>query len=236
MARIIKEEEYSVRRNQILDSAQKLVYTIGYEQMTIQDILNDSSISKGAFYHYFDSKQALLEGLVDRLLDEAVNGLFPILKDPDLTALEKFQRFFAASSRWKTDHKEYLLAFTRMWYADENALIRQKVQPALIQQMNPLFTEVIHQGIRERVMSTPFPEQAGAVILSLFQALGDAFIAMYFSNEHGKYTLEQYEALFAAYTDAMERTLGLSAGSLQLIDQETIKAWFDLIQASPTIL
>ena len=157
MARIIKEEEYAVRRNQILDTAQKLVYTIGYEQMTIQDILNDLSISKGAFYHYFDSKQALLEGLVERLLDEAVNGLFPILKDPDLPALEKFQRFFAASSRWKTDHKEYLLAFTRMWYADENALIRQKVQPALIQQMNPLFTEVINQGIREGVMSTPLP-------------------------------------------------------------------------------
>jgi AcrR family transcriptional regulator len=235
MARIIKEEEYAVRRNQILDSAQKLVYTIGYEQMTIQDILNNLSISKGAFYHYFDSKQALLEGLVDRLLDEAVKGLFPILQDPNLPALEKFQRFFAASSRWKTDHKEYLLAFTRMWYTDENALIRQKVQPALIQHMNPLFTEVIHQGIREGVMSTHFPEQAGAVILSLFQALGDAFIGMYFSDEPGKYTLEQYEALFAAYTDAMERTLGLSAGSFQLMDKDTLKEWIDLIQASPTV-
>jgi AcrR family transcriptional regulator len=235
MARIIKEEEYAVRRNQILDSAQKLVYTIGYEQMTIQDILNDLSISKGAFYHYFDSKQALLEGLVDRLLDEAVKGLFPILQDSNLPALEKFQRFFAASSRWKTDHKEYLLAFTRMWYADENALIRQKVQPALIQHMNPLFTEVIHQGIREGVMKTPFPEQAGAVILSLFQALGDAFIGMYFSDEPGKYTLEQYEDLFAAYTDAMERTIGLSAGSFQLMDKDTLKEWIDLIQTSPNI-
>ena len=235
MARITNEEEYAVRRNQILDSAQKLVYSIGYEQMTIQDILNDLSISKGAFYHYFDSKQALLEGLVDRLLDEAVKGLFPILQDPDLPALDKFQRFFAASSRWKTARKEYLLAFTRMWYTDENALIRQKVQPALIEHMSPLFTAVIRQGIQEGVMSTPYPEQAGAVILSLFQALGDAFIGMYLRDEPGKHTLSQYEALFAAYTDAMERTLGLSAGSLQLIDQETIKAWFDLIQTSPTI-
>ena len=235
MARSIKEEEYSVRRNQILDSAQKLVYTIGYEQMTIQDILNDLSISKGAFYHYFDSKQALLEGLVDRLLVEAVNGLFPILKDPDLPALEKFHRFFAASSRWKTDQKEYLLAFTRMWYTDENALIRQKVQPALIQQMNPIFTDVINQGIQEGVMSTPFPEQAGAVILSLFQALGDAFIGMYFSDDPGKYTLDQYEGLFAAYTDAMERTIGLAPGSFQLMDKDTLKEWIDLIQTSPNL-
>ncbi len=54
MARIVKE--YSVRRNEILDAARQLVYTKGYEQMTIQDILDYLQISKGAFYHYFDSK------------------------------------------------------------------------------------------------------------------------------------------------------------------------------------
>ena len=39
MARIVNEEEYSLRRNEILDSAQQFVYAKGYEQMTIQDIL-----------------------------------------------------------------------------------------------------------------------------------------------------------------------------------------------------
>jgi len=63
MARVIKEQEHAERRNEILDVAQKLVYTRGYEQMSIQDILDALGISKGAFYHYFDSKQALLEAL-----------------------------------------------------------------------------------------------------------------------------------------------------------------------------
>jgi AcrR family transcriptional regulator len=49
MARIVKEEEYAARRNEILDAAQRLVYTKGYEHMTIQDILDDRHISKGAF-------------------------------------------------------------------------------------------------------------------------------------------------------------------------------------------
>ena len=55
MSRIVKEEEYTLRRNDILDTARRLVYTKGYEQMTIQDILDALQISKGAFYHYFDS-------------------------------------------------------------------------------------------------------------------------------------------------------------------------------------
>ena len=39
MARTVKEQEYATKRNEILDIARKLVYTKGYEQMSIQDIL-----------------------------------------------------------------------------------------------------------------------------------------------------------------------------------------------------
>jgi len=53
MPRVIKEEDYAARRNGILDAARQLVYTKGYEQMSIQDILDALKISKGAFYHYF---------------------------------------------------------------------------------------------------------------------------------------------------------------------------------------
>ena len=54
MARTVKEQEYAEKRNEILDAAQRLVYTKGYERMTIQGILADLQISSGAFYHYFD--------------------------------------------------------------------------------------------------------------------------------------------------------------------------------------
>ncbi|HYX49339.1 MAG TPA: helix-turn-helix domain-containing protein, partial [Ktedonobacteraceae bacterium] len=70
MARIVKEEEYAEKRKAILDVAQRLIYSKGYEQMTIQDMLDDLQISKGAFYHYFDSKQAVLEAVVERMGEE----------------------------------------------------------------------------------------------------------------------------------------------------------------------
>ena len=65
MARIVNKEEYEIRRNEILDAAQRLIYTKGYDQMSIQDILAESHISKGAFYHYFEL-QASLAGSHDR--------------------------------------------------------------------------------------------------------------------------------------------------------------------------
>src|SRR6516162_7734974 len=107
MARIIKVEEFVGKRNAILDVAQQLIYTKGYEQMTIQDMLDDLQISKGAFYHYFDSKQAVLEALVERMGEGVVELLLPIVHDPVLPALDKFQSYLATLNRWKVGQKAF---------------------------------------------------------------------------------------------------------------------------------
>src|SRR5258708_37498177 len=107
MARVVKA--HAVRRNEILDVARRLVDTKGYEQMAIQDILDELRISKGAFYHYFDSKPALLEALIERIGQEALQLLTPIVRDPHLPALDKLQRFFDTAVRWKTARKTFML-------------------------------------------------------------------------------------------------------------------------------
>jgi AcrR family transcriptional regulator len=61
MPHVLKPVEHRQRRDTFLDAAQRLVQTKGYERMTVQDVLDDVGTSKGAFYHYSDSKQALLE-------------------------------------------------------------------------------------------------------------------------------------------------------------------------------
>src|SRR4051794_18530999 len=95
MARTIKKQEHAEKRNEILNAAQRLVYAKGYERMTIQDILADVQISSGAFYHYFDSKPAVLEAFIERIQQETEKPLLPIVHDPHLPAIEKLQGFFA---------------------------------------------------------------------------------------------------------------------------------------------
>src|SRR5215471_7288362 len=165
MARIVKE--HTVRRNEILDVAQRLVYTKGYEQMTIQDILDGLQISKGAFYHYFDSKQALLEAILERMQEEAEQMLIPMVQDPHLPALDKLQRFFATLNRYKTTQKAFFLELLRVWYADDNAIVRQKARASAVKWVTPWLSVIIRQGIQEGVLTTPYPEQVGEVILSL---------------------------------------------------------------------
>jgi AcrR family transcriptional regulator len=233
MPRVVIEEDYAARRNEILEVARKLVYTKGYEQMSIQDILDELKISKGAFYHYFDSKPALLEALIDRMGDEAEETIFPLLDDPALPALEKLRRYFSGAVRWKSAQKEYMLALLRVWYSDDNSIIRQKVFAKMRNRVTPHFTQVIRQGIQEGTLSTPYPEQATEISLYLILGLGEKFGEVILGYEAGKNQLsaeDRFQAIHeavAAYTYALERVLGASVGSMQLMDADSIRVWID---------
>ena len=226
MARIVKQEEFEMHRNEILDVAQRLVYTKGYKQMSIQDILSEVQISKGAFYHYFDSKQTLLESLIERLGKQAEELLIPVVQDDRLPAAKKLERFFDVGARWKTNQKDFLLTLVHVWYADENSLLRQKVQADLIPRTSYLLTTIIYQGIQEGVFHTPFPEKVGEIIFSLLQSFGDTLSKMILQEDLNSETLRRLEILSASYQDAVERILGAASGTLHLFDIALLREWF----------
>ena len=234
MARIVKEEDYSARRNEILDVAQHLVYTKGYEQMSIQDILDALKISKGAFYHYFNSKPALLEAIIDRIGEEAKKRFLPLMDDPSMSAMEKIRIYFRSALQWKATQKDFMLALMRVWYSDDNAIIRQKVVTKMLKWVAPAFAQVIRQGIQEGTLSTEFPEEATEISLHLITALGDKFGEVILGsqkNEDIHLSIEEkYRIMLgavSAYRNALERVLGAAAGSIDLMDAASIPLWVE---------
>ena len=74
-------------RGRIVSAAWQLFYVQGYEDTTVEEIIEVSHTSKGSFYHYFDGKDALLSTLSD-LFDAQYEALEPRL--PELgTAMER---------------------------------------------------------------------------------------------------------------------------------------------------
>jgi AcrR family transcriptional regulator len=209
------------------------VYTQGYEQMSIQDILDALKISKGAFYHYFDSKPALLEALIDRIGEEAKARFLPLMDDPSMTALEKLRNYFSSALQWKATQKDFMLALLRVWYSDDNAIIRQKVFSKMLKWVAPAFARVVRQGIEERTLSTEFPDEATEISLHLITALGDKFGEVILGHDKEAITLSTEEKFrimdgaVSAYRNALERVLGASAGSIELMDAASIRIWVE---------
>ena len=73
-------------KGKIISAAWKLFYEQGYENTTVEDILDASGTSKGTFYHYFEGKDALL-GTLSVLFDEKYEELIPTIS-PETNALE----------------------------------------------------------------------------------------------------------------------------------------------------
>jgi TetR/AcrR family transcriptional regulator, transcriptional repressor for nem operon len=231
MPRVVNAEEFAVRRNEILDAAQTLVFTRGYEQMSIQDIVDSIKISKGAFYHYFSSKPALLEALTERIEEEALTYLTPLLQNDHLCALEKLERYFNATASWKTANKAYLLALLRVWYHDDNAIVRQKMVSKGFKRVMPLLADVFRQGEREGVLQTSYTEQIGNVLMSLMLGMGDGTSQKLLRLDKDSSLVER-EACYrnmvetiTAYTHAIERVLGAAPGSMTFFDFEILREW-----------
>jgi AcrR family transcriptional regulator len=226
MPRTLNPALHTVRKDAFLDVAQRLVQTKGYEKMSIQEVLDDLDASKGAFYHYFDSKQALLEAVVERFADGAIDTLEPVLKDQEMPALRKLERIFSGIASWKAERKDFVLAIIEVWNSDGNAIVREKLRRLTVRRLVPLLSPVIRQGIDEGVFAAHSPDETAMVLVSLMlgfqQQANDLFIA----RHAGTIAFDEVERSFAANTEAFERILGTPKGSLTLIDESTLRFWF----------
>ncbi|HEX2987181.1 MAG TPA: TetR/AcrR family transcriptional regulator [Chloroflexota bacterium] len=236
MARTVNEREFTRKRNEILEAAMRLVLAKGYERMTIQDILTDLRISSGAFYHYFGSKPALLEAFIEQIGEVAEQPLLPIINDPHLSAIEKLRGFFGVLSRLVITHSADVAELGPVWFTDENAIVRQKVDEATARQRVPMLAAIVRQGIQEGVFTTPYPDLAGEVVHSLLQGMQNAHAGLLrLAEQDGSeaYPLEDIVTSHsahivttcAAYMDAIERVLGAPPNSLHRVGAEEVAAW-----------
>jgi AcrR family transcriptional regulator len=236
MARTVKAEEFASKRREILNATQRLVLTKGYEQMSIQDVLNEVKISSGAFHHYFASRGALLEAFIELIKQQSGEPLWHIVQDPKLSAIEKLQGFFNTLDSLRVAHKAEVVSIGRVWYSDDNAIVRQKVDEAVMEMRAPLLTEIVRQGIQEGTFTATYPDQAGEVIMSLLQGMGNTHARLLLSFEQKRddafdaARIDRIVATHEAYMDAIERILGVPSHTFYRASTEAVKFWVEALR------
>ena len=219
-------EVRKVRRDAFLDVARRLIVTKGYEQMSIQDVLDELETSRGALYHYFDSKQDLLDGVVERFADDGMATIAPILADPSLPALRKLERALGGIASFKADQKELVLAIMEIWNSDGNALVRERLRRLTASRLTPILSLVIRQGIEEGVITSGSPDDSALVILYLIQGYQELASEHFLGRQAGTISFDAVLQSSRTFTEAFERILGIAPGSVTLADDATLRFWF----------
>lgn len=81
----------------ILDAARRLFAEKGYEKTSVQDIISATGLSKGAVYHHFRSKEAILDRLNDDEWGASLKLRDELRRRHDLNALEKLRALISST-------------------------------------------------------------------------------------------------------------------------------------------
>ena len=226
MPRTVNVEARAIRREAFVEVSLRLIQAKGYEQMSIQDVLDELDASRGAFYHYFASKLALLQAAVDHIVAAAMEAVSPVAADPRLSAAQKIERLFSGIAGWKAERRELMLALLEVWYSDDNAIVRDKVRRSSVAVLVPLLSTIIEQGRVEGVFSARSPDGAARAVVALLLGAQDMAIELFFARQAGEIPFEIVAERFAGLAEALTRVLGAPVGSLSLIDDATLRLWF----------
>lgn len=196
--RNIKEAEE--RKKEILDVAEELFATKGYDSASTTDILERIGIARGTLYYHFRSKEEILDALIERTLQGIVQKAKAVLSS-DMPALYKLIAFVGTLNVDTTIGNE----IADHAHKPQNALMHQKIHEALLSAVTPMAAEIIQEGIAEGCFSTDYPAEAAEMLL--------IYSSIVFDGMHEFSEAEQAKKA-AGFVFNMERLLGIDQGTL----------------------
>lgn len=156
----MKQKEKSLlARKKILEAAGVLFTKKGFDNTTLQDIMDESGLSKGAIYHYFKSKEDIIEALNSALLLEN-NPFDAVKKRNDLSGLQKMQ---LAMKRNHTD-KERMQMTKQALPILKNPRILAGMIDSNRRLLTPIWLELIEEGKKDGSIQTQFARELSELI------------------------------------------------------------------------
>ena len=167
MTRVVKEPEE--RRSELIDTAEALFIAKGYDRTAVDDIVKKAKVAKGTFYHYFKSKNEILDAILDRYIKEIKQFIEETASIDGIDAVEKMWRISTFMVEYSRDHTKIL----DYVHEEKNANLHLKVEQKSLPMLIPPFAEIIKQGVQQGLFNTKHPMEAALAIMATSNAVLD---------------------------------------------------------------
>tara|TARA_B100001123_G_scaffold390205_1_gene467583 strand:- start:635 stop:1228 length:594 start_codon:yes stop_codon:yes gene_type:complete len=158
------------KKSQILDAAFSMFVEKGYSETTMDDIVNASNMSKGAIYHYYNSKKDLFLSLIDHWETYSFPDFYS-KGNKDKKASEILMDLSDIVLNVFNNKKHVFLAEVEFWaLSNRDGDVKEKSR-LLYNKLLYLFELVLKKGIREKEFNDMDTKVVAMTILTSLQGI-----------------------------------------------------------------
>lgn len=196
----------------ILDVSTRLFSEKGYDDTSLQDIINETKLSKGAIYHHFSSKEDILKAIFHRLGNENAEIFAKIRDDNRLRGIEKLRKIFQTAVFHS--NQSVLLTVSPCLLNNPRFLAMQIEQ--IYELIAPQFVEpILTEGVKDGSINIENPHEIAEAIMILTNVWLNPLVKMT-DTEGMKKRCDTFNTLL--------KGLGIDG----LLDNQTISAFVQL--------
>ena len=215
-----------LRREAIIRTAERLFFEKGYEETSIQDILDELSISKGGFYHHFDSKIALLGEICRQRGERDLERVRVELQSGKLKSVQKLNLLLGSLHMFANGEPEFNALVLKVSYLEGDVNFRDQMRTFNISALRPLMDEVIGEGMEDGSFFTRHPGKLGELLLQLGCDINDEVCRILAANPENPDCVIEIMELLDAYRESAEMLSGAEFGKIVLFDLEHLMEAF----------
>ena len=191
----------------ILDALQLLMNEKDIYNISVSEIADKAGIGKGSIYYYFPSKNAILDALIKRSYENAIQTAKSLSVNENVSSYTRMAMIFQAC---RSSSAQFL---NNPKLADETtaelSLLHNKYLNYLISELKPALSEIITQGISRDEIKFDYPDALAEIVLIVIAVKLDNFII--------PSTNEEIEQTLKGLISLLEKGTGLPLGTLEYL-------------------
>ncbi|WP_295609147.1 TetR/AcrR family transcriptional regulator [uncultured Methanobrevibacter sp.] len=196
------------RKKELLKIAYDMFLTQGYENTSVDEIIERAQIAKGTYYYHFQSKEQMLEEVIDMMIDSETKTAEQIIA-MDIPVPQKIVMMITSMKPTEAEQP-----IKNALFQPENVLMHHKVRKKLISVITPLLSEVIKEGVNEGIFECDNITERVKMLLIISDG----------TFNEGSFS----ERDISVFIDMTEKLLGAENGTMsfiyELIDKSDMEA------------